>query len=187
VGRALFTENGAQRRKLLALGLGSAIFLHALTDAFLSVPDLGTASLALPVMGLVLFWGWRLVKALRDEQDQLSEVLEHREQRLATGRFSTSSEPVPDVAWTAVPPLPPRERTSWAWTKLILGGLGLGFCGLLWYTTILLAHDKLPNGTTGDAVAVGLISLFFNVLPTWLCFLLFRSGLREPFETPSVS
>jgi RsiW-degrading membrane proteinase PrsW (M82 family) len=147
VGRALFTAEGAQRRKLLALGLGSAIFLHALTDAFLSVPDLGTASLALPVMGLVLFWGWRLVKALRDEQDQLSEVLEHREQRLATGRFSTSSEPVPDVVWTAVPSQPPLERTGWSWLKLLLAGMGLTFwCAPLWIVMLVVIHEDLSKG-----------------------------------------
>ncbi|PTL75161.1 PrsW family intramembrane metalloprotease [Vitiosangium sp. GDMCC 1.1324] len=185
VGRAHFTSDGAQRRKLMATGLGSAILLHVLVVTPLATRSVRACFLALPVSCLGLYWGRKLFMALRNEQTRLFHVLEHQARALATG--DTGPEMAPEVEWAGVPRQPPLERTYWAWVKLGLGGLGLCFCGLLWYFTISGIHEQRPTLNADGYISWALFALVVNMPPTWVCFRVFRSGLREPLVASPVS
>jgi hypothetical protein len=184
VGRAHFTSNRAQRREFLAMGLGGSVLLHALVWTLLFTKIIWSTWLALPVCVLGLLWGRKLFMALRHEQERLFHVLAHRDRLLAEGGWDTET---PEVEWAGAPRQPLLERTTWAWVKLGLGSLGLCFCGVLWWSTGTTFHAKPAPLGVGDYVAFVLIMLFFDVLPTWLCFQLFLSGLREPRVASPIS
>ncbi|QRN96761.1 PrsW family intramembrane metalloprotease [Archangium violaceum] len=189
VGREHFTEDPFQSLSFLARGLGGAILLNALFNASLLTHQVSFASLAIAVNALGLCWAWRLFKALREEQDRLFHVLKLREERQAADdRDGPPSAPEPEIAWAAVPREPPRELSWWALTKLVLGGVGLSICGLLWLGTLQLFCEEFQRNGLGGALLSALFGvLFVDLVPTWLFWSLFRSGLRGPFVPSTVS
>lgn len=184
VGRARFAEPGA-RFGLLVLGLGSAILLHGAYDAFLFTGS-GLAFFALGVLAIEVGWGRKLYKALQVEQALASQVLLSEQVMVAqAGVLSgglVSGGFVSGVEAMAPPPAPPAEpeRTLWSWTKLGLGGLGLSFCAVGWLglAAVVVSENLLQDAVT--FIAFGLL-VALVLVPTVLCFLLFRSGLRGPF------
>ncbi|HEX5747125.1 MAG TPA: PrsW family intramembrane metalloprotease [Archangium sp.] len=191
LGRARFAADGAQRFGLLAAGLGWAILLHGAYDAFL-MTETGFALLALPALLTSVGWGRGLYKGLQREQILLGTSLVTR--RFAVEEPLLAEEPAPlavgglgptplsaelGVAQVRLSTRPPREpqRTFFSWLKLGLGGIGLSACGLAW----LFVAALLLGEPVGGEVAVPVVVIC--ALPTVLFLLLFRSGLRGPFET----
>jgi RsiW-degrading membrane proteinase PrsW (M82 family) len=185
LGRARFAEPG-QRFGLLAAGLGWAILLHGAYDAFLFTGS-GLAFFALGVLAIEVGWGRKLYKALQAEQVLASEVIAEpvmvaqAAAVLPGGLVATAVIAGPAVV-AARPSRPrPPERTVWAWTKLFLGGVGLSGCALwgLLLVAVMLAENPFKDAESifGSILLVGL-----SLIPTVLSFLLFRSGLRGPFE-----
>ncbi|WP_257462073.1 PrsW family intramembrane metalloprotease [Archangium lipolyticum] len=189
MGRAHFTQDPLQSLSLLARGLGGAILLNALFNAALLTHQTSFALLAIAVNALGLYLAWRLFKALREEQDRLFHVLKLREWRQsADDRAGPPSAPEPEIAWAVVPREPPRELSWWALTKLVLGGVGLSFCGLFWLATLQLFRDEFQRKGLADALITTLFAvLILDLVPTWLSWALFRSGLRGPFVPATVS
>ncbi|REG26173.1 protease prsW family protein [Archangium gephyra] len=191
LGRARFAADEAQRFGLLAAGLGWAILLHGAYDTFL-MTETGFALLALPALLTSVGWGRGLYKGLQREQILLGTSLVTRrfrvEERLLVeepaqlavegmGTPTISAElGVAQVRLSTHPPREP-ERTFFSWLKLGLGGIGLSACGLAW----LFAAALLLGEPVGSEVAVPV--LIVCAIPTALFLLLFRSGLRGPFET----
>ncbi|MFY0564660.1 PrsW family intramembrane metalloprotease [Archangium lansingense] len=191
IGRARFAQDEGQRFGLLAAGLGQAILLHGAYDAFL-MTGTGFALLALPTLLLTVRWGRGLYKGLQQQQalagtGQVAERFVAEEQllvsepaRLATGGMSYTAVATELRAEhvrlsSALPPEP--QRTFFSWLKLGLGGLGLTACGLGWLIVAAILFGE-PADTD---VAVTVVVLC--AIPTALFLLLFRSGLRGPFET----
>ncbi len=195
LGRARFAADEAQRFGLLAAGLGWAILLHGAYDTFL-MTETGFALLALPALLTSVGWGRGLYKGLQREQVLLGTSL-------VTGRFMVEErprgveEPAPlalgglgpatvsvelGVAQVRLSTRPPREpqRTFFSWLKLGLGGIGLTACGLAWLFVVAI----LLGEPVGGEIAVPV--LIVCTLPTVLFLLLFRSGLRGPFEAEAM-
>jgi hypothetical protein len=73
------------------------------------------------------------------------------------------------------------ERTFWSWAKLAMGGVGLSLCSLWWLAVAAITF--FPDAPRDPTETLGLVILaLFSAIPTVLCGLLFRSGLRGPFE-----
>ncbi|HYO68741.1 MAG TPA: PrsW family intramembrane metalloprotease [Archangium sp.] len=196
VGRARFAQDEAQRFGLLAAGLGWAILLHGAYDTFL-MTETGFALLALPALLTSVGWGRGLYKGLQREQVLLGTslvtrrfVLEERRQveerlqmeepaQVAVGGLGPTTLCAQlDVAHVRLSSHPRREpqRTFFSWLKLGMGGIGLTACGLAW----LFIAAILLGEPVGSEIAVPVVILC--ALPTVLFLLLFRSGLRGPFE-----
>jgi RsiW-degrading membrane proteinase PrsW (M82 family) len=185
LGRARFAEPSRQLG-LLTAGLFWAILLHGAYDAFLFTGS-GLAFLALGVLAIEVVWGRRLYKALQVEQLLASREVRVERMMVAQARVLPEGTLATGLlAETAVVPSrplrPPRpQRTLWSWSKLGLGGVGLSLCALWWLgvATVLLTESPLQDGES--LVASGVL-VVLSLVPTVLCFLLFRSGLRGPFE-----
>lgn len=195
LGRARFAEDAGRRFGLLATALGMAILLHGTYDAVLMTHS-GYALLALPVLLLEVRWGRGLYKQLQVEQlqaanpgtvavaDMAGELQAGDPAQLAVGGSgaSVASWERSDgyVRLSSAPPPAPPQRTFGAWLKLTLGAVGLTACGLFWL--VIAAALWLPSegGEPLDA-PVRVILVLMGVIPTALCLLLFRSGLRGPF------
>jgi RsiW-degrading membrane proteinase PrsW (M82 family) len=191
LGRARFAQDEGQRFRLLAAGLGWAILLHGAYDAFL-MTETAFALLALPSLLVAVRWGRGLYKELQREQALAGTavvagqwVVEERLQVSESVQVAAGGVHAPPVSTVLsathvrVSSHPPREpqRTFFSWMKLGLGGIGLTACGLAWLFigAILL----------GEPVATGIVAPVVTIcaIPTVLFLLLFRSGLRGPFET----
>ncbi|WNG55265.1 PrsW family intramembrane metalloprotease [Archangium gephyra] len=190
LGRARFAQDEAQRFGLLASGLGWAILLHGAYDAFL-MTGTGFALLALPALLTSVGWGRGLYKGLQREQILLGTSLVTRRfmveeplqaeepARMAVGGVGpTTVSAEPGIAHVPLAARPPREpqRTFFSWLKLGLGGIGLSACGLAW---LFVAAILLGEPVGGEVAVPGVI---ICAIPTTLFLLLFRSGLRGPFE-----
>jgi RsiW-degrading membrane proteinase PrsW (M82 family) len=191
VGRARFAEP-EQRTGLMLAGLGSAILLHGAYDAFLFAGG-GFALLALVVLFIEVRWGRKLYKVLQAEQVVGGPELAMAGPMLAVaepmemGPMGGSAEAVMAMPMTRAAPFSeqPREpvRTFWAWTKIVLGGLGLSMCGLWWLGVVaVIFFPDTPADALSRGGQVGLV--IFSSIPTLVCGALFRSGLRGPF-TPA--
>lgn len=195
LGRARFAQDASQRFGLLAAGLGYAILVHGAYDAFL-MTGTGFAFLALPVLLFAVRWGRGLYKQLQHEQSLAGTglvaghvLVEERLQvsesaQVALGGMShaavSTSVRAEHVRLSSLPPAEP-QRTFFSWLKLGVGGLGLTACGLGW---LLVAAILLGEPVGTDAAVVGVL---LCAVPTGLFMLLFRSGLRGPFETATAS
>jgi protease PrsW len=190
LGRARFAQDEAQRFGLLAAGLGWAILLHGAYDTFL-MTETGFALLALPALLTSVGWGRGLYKGLQREQVLLGTSLVTRRfvveeplqveapSQLAVGGMgATTVSAELGVAHVRLSSRPPREpqRTFFSWLKLGLGGIGLSACGLAWLFVVAI----LLGEPVGSEVATPV--LLICAIPTALFLLLFRSGLRGPFE-----
>lgn len=183
LGRARFAEPGRQFG-LLAAGLGWAILLHGAYDAFLFTGS-GLAFFALVVLAIEVAWGRRLYKALQAEQALAPAVIAPlvRGAQVAVfpgGMVATQALAEAVVASRPRRPLPP-QRTLGSWVKIALGGVGLSGCALwlLALCLVLPAQEPLKDAVS---LFVSLLLVALSLTPTVLCFLLFRSGLRGPFE-----
>jgi RsiW-degrading membrane proteinase PrsW (M82 family) len=180
VGRARFAEPG-QRFGLLGMGLGAAILLHGAYDVFLFTGS-GYAFLALAVLFIEVRWGRSLYKALQSEQVLGGPAL------VAVPLLAGSGAMVEQGVVTAAEVHAPRriesERTAGSWIKILLGGLGLSFCGLWWLgVAAVLFFPGASDEPLSTGSQVGLV--LFSAVPTLLCLGLFRSGLRGPFAPAS--
>ncbi|MFL5353411.1 PrsW family intramembrane metalloprotease [Archangium sp.] len=196
LGRARFAQDATRRFGLLATALGAAILLHGAYDAVLMTHS-GYALLALPVLLLEVRWGRGLYKQLQAEQLQAAglgtvgvaevagEVRVSEPAQLAMGGPGSSSVAswewsAGDVRLSSAPPPTPPQRTFGSWLKLVLGSVGLTACGLFWL--VIAAALWLPSeGGEPLEATVQVMLVLMGALPTALCLLLFRSGLRGPF------
>jgi RsiW-degrading membrane proteinase PrsW (M82 family) len=165
-GRARFAPD-EERAALLATGLLSAMALHGLYDAFL-LTGTAWAFAALPVLLVQLRWAQVLV--VRAQADQL--------------RASALALPAP-LPLPAQPAAPARRRTSWALTKLLLGGAGATASALFLLACALTLRDPAQDDSATRA-ALGALSLL-ALGATLGCVAVFRSGLRGPFATAAHS
>jgi RsiW-degrading membrane proteinase PrsW (M82 family) len=182
VGRARFAAP-EKRLGLLLAGLGWAVLLHGLYDAFLFTHT-GYAFLAFVVLAIEISWGRRLYKALQAEQVLVPQlamaepVMVAQVGLLAGGAVGAVSM---GLVEQAVPsPRPTRQvRSFGSWVKLGLGGLGLSVCGLWWLAVLAVLFFDTSGQPLEMAGKVGLV--IFSAIPTLVFMLLFRSGLRGPF------
>ena len=184
LGRARFAEPGRQFG-LLAAGLGWAILLHGAYDAFLFTGS-GLALLALVVLAIEVAWGRRLYKALQAEQALAPAVIAQPVRVAQAAAVLPGGLVATDVVAEAVVaprprrPLPP-QRTLWSWVKIALGGVGLSGCSL-WLLTLCLVLPSQDPLKDAVSIIASILLVGLSLVPTLLCFLLFQSGLRGPFE-----
>ncbi|WP_257449107.1 PrsW family intramembrane metalloprotease [Archangium lipolyticum] len=186
-GRARFSESVSERLRLLAMGLGGAIALHAAYDAFLLTRS-GFALLMPVVLFVTVYWGRGLYKRLQAEQVRVvpvvtEQILVPEWMRAAggMGRALPTDPTLPSSGLVQLPLRPPvLARTWWSWLKLFLGGVGLSFCSLvLIMVCVVVSEWKTPWDLAELLTFV--VSFLLVGLPAAGFFLIFRSGLRGPF------
>jgi RsiW-degrading membrane proteinase PrsW (M82 family) len=177
VGRARFAAPH-QKPGLLFQGLFWAVVLHGLYDMFL-MTESGWAVFALAVLFIEIRWGRQLIRALRGEQDGLGLVVAVRQVRMMSELSHDALVVRSSVSeGRGVVLAGPPQRSAWGWIKLWSGALGLTACGLWWLGVMAVVLDT--SGEPGDmAGKVGLV--LFSLVPTFVFFRVFRSGLNvEP-------
>ncbi len=174
---------------LAGLGLGGAIALHAAQEAFLFTRN--GLVLGVPVvLAVSVYWGRKLYT--QDKAEQVQVVPEVTEQILVPDWMRAAggmgrSVPAEMLTSTGLAQLPLRpaalERTGWSWFKLLLGGLGLSFSGLVFLGACAGVSEWKETWGPVEFLSLGVVLLLVG-LPAGVSFLIFRSGLRGPF-TPA--
>jgi RsiW-degrading membrane proteinase PrsW (M82 family) len=189
LGRARFAAPSRQFG-LLAAGFFWAVLLHGAYDAFLFTGT-GLAFFALVVLAIEVGWGRRLYKALQAEQVVAPQVITEQVRVaqvavLPGGMVATSMVAETERVASRRSRPPPPERTAWAWAKLFLGGVGLSVCAMWWLILLSVFRSRSDLQEVETLIALVLM-VGLSLIPTTLCFLLFRSGLRGPFEVQTLS
>lgn len=156
----------------LLLGYLVPMALHGTYDMVLFTES-GFALLAVPILFFMGRWARNEVLAAHGHQAQVmaqtaSAVV------VTQGPVETTVTTVTEQRVVLAPaPLEP-SRSIGGWLKLFVGGLGLTACSLMYVGLAALIGEPKQ-----DIGGLAIVAVLFAI-PTALCFLLFRSGLRIP-------